>query len=274
MEIGIFSRTFARPTLDGVLDAVLQHNLRQLQFNLTCAGLPAMPDRLEENTLAQIRQAFVDRGLVMAAVSGTFNMIHPDAQQRADGLRQLAVIIGACARLGTSIVTLCTGTRDPANMWRWHPDSYTPDAWHDLTHTLAVALAAAEEHKVTLGVETEVSNVIDSAHKARRLLDEMRSPYLKIIMDGANFFHKGELPRMREILDEAFELLGADVVLAHAKDLSRDGEAGHEAAGAGKLDYDHYIALLRRIGYTGPLILHSLSEEQVPGCVAFLQSKL
>jgi sugar phosphate isomerase/epimerase len=123
-------------------------------------------------------------------------------------------------------------------------------------------------------IETEVSNVVDSAQRARQLLDELRSPYLKIIMDGANLFHKGELPRMREILDEAFDLLGGEIVLAHAKDLSRDGAAGHEAAGTGKLDYDRYITLLRRVGYTGPLILHSLSEEQVPGCVAFLRSKL
>lgn len=274
MEIGIFSRTFVRPTLAGVLDAARQHNLRQLQFNFTCAGLPAMPDRLEPNQLAEIRQALAERGLVMAAVSGTCNLIHPDPQQRADGLRQLGVIIGACAALDTQIVTLCTGTRDPVNMWRWHPESYTPAAWQDLTHSLEIVLTAAEAQRVTLGVETEVSNVVDSAQKARRLLDELRSPYLKIIMDGANFFHQGELPRMREILDEAFDLLGADVVLAHAKDLSRDGEAGHEAAGTGKLDYDHYLALLRRIGYTGPLILHSLTEEQVPGCVAFLQSKL
>jgi sugar phosphate isomerase/epimerase len=62
--------------------------------------------------------------------------------------------------------------------------------------------------------------------------------------------------------------------LAHAKDLSRDGEAGHEAAGTGLLDYDHYLALLRSAGYDGPLILHGLAERQVDGCVEFLRKKL
>ena len=55
-------------------------------------------------------------------------------------------------------------------------------------------------------------------------------------MDGANIFHAGELPRMREILDEAFALLGEHIAFAHAKDLDRDGEAGHLAAGKGLLD--------------------------------------
>ena len=66
-------------------------------------------------------------------------------------------------------------------------------------------------------------------------------------MDGANLFHAGDLPRLHEVLDEAFELLGEHIVLAHAKDLSRDGEAGHEAAGTGLLDYDHYLRLLQSL---------------------------
>jgi sugar phosphate isomerase/epimerase len=79
---------------------------------------------------------------------------------------------------------------------------------------------------------------------------------------------------MSEVLDQAFALVGKDVVLAHAKDLSRDGEAGHEPAGHGKLDYDRYLGLLHAYGFRGPLLLHGLTESQVPGCVAFLRKKL
>lgn len=69
-------------------------------------------------------------------------------------------------------------------------------------------------------------------------------------------------------------LIGKDVVLAHAKDLDHDGDAGHLAAGKGKLDYDRYVSLLHRQAFRGPLLLHGLSEAQVPGCVAFLRAKL
>ena len=68
--------------------------------------------------------------------------------------------------------------------------------------------------------------------------------------------------------------MGDRIALAHAKDLSRDGEAGHEAAGTGLLDYDHYLKLLHLSGYRGAVVLHSLSPAQVPGCVTFLQEKL
>jgi sugar phosphate isomerase/epimerase len=274
MQIGIFTRTFVRPTLAETLDAVRAHGIESVQFNLECAGLPAMPDRIDPGECDRIRQEFAARGVRMAAVSGTFNMIHPDPAERRRGLRWLRELASVCDRLGTSVITLCTGTRDPASMWRRHPENDSPQAWADLLASMREAARIAEEHGVTLVVEPEVSNVVDSARKARALLDELASPRVKIVIDGANLFHAGELPRMREILDEAFALLGGEIVLAHAKDLSRDGEAGHEAAGTGLLDYDRYVALLRGIGFDGPLILHSLQEAQVAGCVAFLRRKL
>jgi sugar phosphate isomerase/epimerase len=132
----------------------------------------------------------------------------------------------------------------------------------------------AETAGITLGIEPEVGNVVDSAQRAHRLVQEMRSPRLGIIMDGANLFKAGSLPRMREILTEAFDLLGNRIVLAHAKDLSGDGHAGQEAAGTGLLDYELYLRLLHQADYTGPLILHSLTEAQVPASIAFLKQKL
>lgn len=274
MQLGIFARTFARPTLAETLDAVSAHDFDCVQFNMACAGLPPMPERIDAATCDEIRKQLLDRQITIAAISGTFNMIHPDTDTRRDGLRRLSVLASACRRMGTSIITLCTGTRDPEDMWRRHPANDLPDAWRDLGVSLREALKSADEFDVTLAFEPEVANVIDSARKARRLLDEMASPRLKVVIDPANLFHHGELPRMREILDEAFELLGKDIVIAHAKDLSHDGEAGHEAAGKGVLDYDRYISGLRAIGFEGPLVLHGLSESQVPECLTFLRKKL
>ena len=141
----------------------------------------------------------------------------------------------------------------------------------DLVCAIGSALEMTETSGITLAFEPEVSNVIDSAVKARRLLEEIGSRRLKVVIDPANLFHAGELPRMSEILDQAFELLASEIVLAHAKDLSHDGDAGHEAAGTGKLDYPRYLKLLRQTGFKGSLIIHGLREDQVGTTVAFLR---
>jgi sugar phosphate isomerase/epimerase len=274
MQLGIFAKTFVRPTLAAVLDAVKSHGLNYIQFNMACAGLPSMPARIEPELCDRIRQEMMARNLTMVAVSGTFNMIHPDLTERQRGLQRLAVLAAACRRLGTSVITLCTGTRDPDDKWRHHPDNASPEAWRDLVMSMQSALQIATEHDVTLAVEPEVSNVVDSAVKARRLLDEMQSANLKIVIDAANLFHAGTLQYQRRVLNEAFSLLADDIILAHAKDLSRDGEAGQEAAGTGLLDYDYYLSLLQSGGFDGPLLLHSLTESQVDQAVKFLQRRL
>ena len=272
MQIGILARTFSRPTLGGLLAAIAQSGAEGVQFNFSCVGLPTLPEQISSTLTDQIRHEFVEHKLSLAAISGTFNLIHPDVRVRQDGLRRCKELVRACARMGAPVITLCTGTRDPENMWRRHPDNDSPAAWSDLLAGLGEMLALAEPSHVTLGVEPEPGNVMASARKARRLLDELKSPRLKIVMDAANLIQAEDLPRKRETLEEAFDLLGGDI--AHAKDVQVDGELRHLAAGKGLLDYDHYLSLLKACGFAGPLILHELQESEAAGCVEFLRGKL
>ncbi len=276
MRLGVFAKTFARSSPEGVFDAVAGYGLRETQFNMSVAGLSQLPEEIAPALADRVKMAAAERQIALIAVSGTFNMIHPHKEVRRDGLRRLGVLAGACERLGTSTVTLCTGTRDPKDMWRRHQDNARPEAWRDLLATMQEALETAEEHGVTLAFEPETANVVDSAAKGRRLLDEMRSPRLKVIMDAANLFDAGDPARrhsrQEEILDEAFELLGGDLLLAHAKDVNGSGEV--VAVGKGELDYDLYLTHLNEAGYGGPLVMHGLAEEEVEGSLAFLRRKL
>ena len=274
MQIGIFTSVFPRAALTERLYAVRALGLECVQFDLGSVGVESMPNHIEPNLCKQICDAFSQSGVEMSAINGTFNMIDPEVEKRREGLRRLSELALACESLGTSIITLCTGSRDPDSMWRRHPDNDLPDAWADMLHSMEEALLLTEGTGVTLALEPEVSNVVDSALKARLLLDTIQSPRLKVVMDGANIFHKGELPNMTSILEEAIDLLGPDIVIAHAKDLSHDGEAGNMAAGTGLLDYTLYLSLLRQAGFTGSLILHGLIEAQAGDCVDFLRSTL
>ena len=271
--IGIFAKTFVRPTLEENLDAVADHGLSVVQYNLACAGLPSLPERIEPRLPRQIAVAATTRGITLAAVSGTFNMIDPIWARRDIGMRRLEQLAAACARLGTNVITLCPGTRDLDDMWRGHPANGHPDAWADLLRAMEQALAIAEEHDLWLAVEPETANVVDSPARARRLLDELRSPRLKIIIDPANLFRAEDLPHQRPILDAAFDLLGPDIVLAHAKDVRIvDGSVHYVPAGRGVLDYQHYLTLLRHVPV--PLIVHGLAEAEVDRVLAFLRGAL
>lgn len=270
MQPGIFAKTFPRPTVEQTFDAVAKHGLNCVQFNMACAGLPPLPSEIELILIERINKAAKKSNISLAAVSGTYNMIHPDPRVREEGLQRFGVLASACHALGTEVITLCTGTRDPFNMWRYHPDNSSKQSWGDLLSSIEKALLIAEEAQVTLAFEPEHNNVISTAAKGAELLREMQSSRLKVVIDPANLITPGQ--EQARILNEAFELLGEHIILAHAKDVGPDGT--FRAAGQGLLDYAHYIALLKSINFNSAIILHGLTEEQVEEASLFLKSKL
>ncbi len=284
-QLGIMTTEFETDSLDGAFDALVGHGVTTAQLQLGSVfpgtplndslkrGLDVTGSQLSEAIANEIRGKSEAHGVEIAAIDGTYNMIHPDETRRSTNLDHLLNLIRLAPRMGSTIVTLCTGTRSDI-MWHWNAANSRPDAWDDLIAQLRVAVPAAEEAGVTLAFEPEHSNVIDSALKARRLIDELASPAVKVLFDPANIFHSGDLGRMQDHLSEAFDLVGNDIALAHAKDLDHDGAAGGRAAGRGLLDYPFYLDALQRSGYDGAIILHLLHELDGPGideAVAFVR---
>ena len=268
MQAGIFAKTFSASGALGALRAAKAAGFDTVQFNMACCGLPAMPDEIAPETIAQIAEASRETGVSIAAISATYNMIHPDPKVRADGMRKLEVIIKASRAMGTNLVTLCTGTRDAEDQWRHHPDNQGAEAWRDLLTEMAKAAALAEAHGVDLGIEPELANTVNSADVAKRLLKEVGSPRLRIVLDPANLFETASEQERKNIIAHAAETLAGSISMAHAKD--RGASGGFVAAGTGVIDFPHFLACLRQTGFDGLLVAHGLSESEAPAVAAFL----
>jgi len=272
MQVGTMSGTFQRPTLEESLDASLEQDIRHLQFNWGSAHPSGPLPEVIDEIAAYARTEFEKRDMVVAAVAGNANMVDIDPEKRQKAIDKVLMIIPACAKIGTNVIATCTGSRNPESMWRDHPDNQSEETWKILRDTLEKILPAAEAAGVNIAFEPEYNNVCQNAYLSRRLIDEMASPRLKVVMDAANIFGKDDLSRMTEVLDEAFDLLGDYVAIAHGKDLDHGGDAGHLAAGTGKLDYEHYVKLLCGLSFDVPIILHGITEEQLPESAAMIRS--
>jgi sugar phosphate isomerase/epimerase len=272
MKLGIFAKTFEGNQPSTVLRAVAAAGYTSAQYNMACSGLSAMPDAIDDAAAAAVNDAARDAGVELAAVSGTYNMIHPDRSVRETGHQRLAVLADRCHAMSTRLITLCTGTRDPLDQWREHKDNESPEAWRDLIQAMETAIRIADRYDVDLGIEPELANVINSADKARRLIDELQSPRLKIVLDPANLFEKVTLDEQRAIVSAAIDLLADRIVMAHAKDRNLDGSFA--TAGTGVLDYAHYLSRLNAIGFNGSLITHGLAASEAEGVCCFLSKQL
>ena len=272
IAIGIFAKTFPGNDPLTVLGSVREAGYRVAHYNMACSGLPSLPDAIPAKAAEAVAVAVRETGVSLAGVSATYNMIHPDPAVRRAGQDSLAAIAAAAHAMGARVLTLCTGTRDPHDPWRRHPANDAPEAWRDLLAAIELAIAAADTHDVDLGIEPERGNVVDSALRARRLLDEMRSPRLKIVLDPANLVETEPAEEKRRIIAEAIDLLADRIVMAHAKDRMTDGRFA--AAGKGGLDYRHYLRCLVESGFDGPLVAHGLDAAEAPHVARFLSQAL
>lgn len=268
MRLGIFAKTFRGSDPEKVLGQARAAGFRSVQYNMACSGLDPMPDAIDPAVAKTVGGAAAREGLAIAALSGTYNMIHPNPALRADGLRRLEVLAGAAADIGTGLITLCTGTRDPDDQWRAHKDNDSRAAWHDLLVEMEKALAIADRYDLRLGIEPELGNVVNSAAKARHLIDALGSDRVVVILDPANLFEVETLERQRDIVSEAIELLDDRIVMGHAKD--RDEKGNFATAGHGVLDYDHYVSRLKAGGFAGDLVAHGLAASEAVGVASFL----
>ena len=190
--IGVMTTEFDLHSLDDVADSVTAHRLSSVQLQLGSAvnsiptatallgGLDALGEAITEDLARRCRTVFDARGIEIAAVDGTYNMVHLDPRRRQRNLGHLIKLINLASTFGTRIVTLCTGSRDDI-MWRPHPDNQSKAAWRDLLNELEAAAAAAEAAGVVLAFEPEHNNVVNSAQRARQLIDDLGSPALKVL---------------------------------------------------------------------------------------------
>jgi len=272
VELGIFSRTYQAIGIDRIFAQIAQDGFQAIQFNFSSAGLPSLPKDWPESTIKDVMASATQSGLTICALSGTYNMAHPDVATRQTDRIGFTNVVRAAQFMQVPLVTLCTGSRDAMNMWSAHPDNGSPEAWVALRGELDFALELAERHGIALGVEPEPGNVVGNARIARRLLDEVENPQLKIVMDAANLLPPESRNRQREVVAEAVSLLGADVALVHTKDVSATGEA--VAAGRGVVDFHNFLKGILSTGYRGPLVSHNFPEADAAYVSGFLRRVL
>jgi len=286
-QIGIFAKHLSRPTPEELFEAVAGYGLNCVQFNAACLGIPSLPDTMDKTLWHRTAQAARSAGVKVVALSATFNLLDENKLRLADNFRRLELLAQGATILGTDLVTLCSGTRYQQDMWTYHPENQSPAAWRDMTDAMQRALDIAIVRDVYLGIEPEVANVVSNAEDAARLIAELDADRIRIIFDPANLYRPPADPRRGgHVITNALLLLSDRVAIAHCKDVAdpigkqaahrnHHGLYEHVAAGTGILDYRHYISELKRlVPESVPLILHGLTEEQIPASVSFMHERI
>jgi sugar phosphate isomerase/epimerase len=131
-------------------------------------------------------------------------------------------------------------------------------AWTTLLNRLEAPLRVADAAGITLVIETAISGNVTSAYLARKLIDELDAPHLKVLWDPCSSLYCTEIP-----YPDAYEVIREHIAHVHLK----DGVVNLPAATfdfcamrQGQMDpyYNNIVDALKRDGYDGAISLESV----------------
>lgn len=257
MNIGIRMHDAAPGTLSERAGFIREQGFRCVHLALSKTIDPKLmePAAATPGLAAQVRH---DLGDIDLAVLGCYlNLTHPDEAAYRDILKRYRAHIQLARWMNAGCVGTETGnpnagyTYDPAR-------SHTPEALEMFIRRAAPVVECAEHFGVTLAIEPVYTHIVHDGKAARKVLDDISSDNLKIILDPVNLLHNDNVDRRDDVIREAIDLLGDDVVIIHMKDYQRT-ENGLQsmACGLGEMDYTD---ILRFAKYQKPFIQMTLED--------------
>jgi sugar phosphate isomerase/epimerase len=267
LKLAIFTGVYAslpleeaakRIKADGFSGVALEGIFADVRFD------PLAPDGEAANKITSC----LDRnGIKVVGLYGYYNVVAPDLEKRKRGEQRMQFLIENWKRLGSNNISTETGSLNPQSEWNDSPENATEAAYQQCRASLEKFARLAEKTGAVISIEPYWKNVIGSAERAQRLFRDVPSPALKLVMDPCNYFRKADLARMQPMLEDIFQRVGKQTVIAHAKDVKAAPDADDTelpASGKGVLDYPLYLRLLAQLNREIYLALEHLSLPEVP----------
>ena len=271
VRLGITSYVYGKLPLEEAARRIKADGFRSVLTNYQFADARFDPLQPDWPVADKIVAAFQKEGITIAAIHGYYNVVDPDAARRQKNEARMEFFLRNGKRLGCQLVSTETGTFNTKSEWLEDPKNDTEEAFVQCRTALERWARLGEKTGSVLTIETYWKNVIGTIDRAERVLKEVNSPSLKLVMDPCNFFSPEDVPKMKPVLKEMFRRLGPQIAIAHAKDVKNTPKGQQlPAAGKGELDYPVYLQLLAELDRPIDLIVEHLTMEEVAAARDFI----
>lgn len=183
------------------------------------------------------------------------------------------------ADLGAGMVLSGPGSRNPRGPWHPHPENHSQGAEDALVRSLTEAARYCDEYGVPIALECHVTSTLDSVARARRVLDRVGSPWLKVSLDPVNFIPDfATLWDTTALLNDLFDTLGPAIAAAHIKDAYAEERLivhiSETVPGDGCFDFATFFRRFEELLPGGYGLVEHLPDSLVPQAVAYVRQTL
>lgn len=241
--------------LHDVVDVPLEERIQVAKKQgFTCAHV-ALSKVIQENSVEDsaltpgyamyLKKLFAKNELDFAVLGCYLNLANPDPVQLKSIQNKYLAHIRFAAQLGAGVVGTETGA--PNVEYQFEEACWSVEALELFIHNLRPVVEYAEKMGVLIAIEPVARHIVCNPARARRVLDEINSPNLRIILDPVNLLEVYNYEKQDEIMDEAIELLGKDIAVLHVKDfVVENGELKSVPVGFGQFHWDRIMPYLKK----------------------------
>jgi len=199
------------------------------------------PEKLTDEYALRVRKEFDESGLECAVLGCYLNLADPNPERRAQTQEIYKAHLRFAAKIGARVV----GTETYANPESVFSDPapQSEEAFRLLLDSLKPVVRCAEECGAVLAVEPVWCHIISTPERAARMLEELPSENLQIILDAVNLIAPEDAERAEDIIRNAISLLGDRVRILHMKDyvITPERELDACACGLGSMRYEQLL---------------------------------
>ena len=226
------------------------------------------PEKLTEEYALRVRRDFDESGLECAVLGCYLNLADPDPERRARTQEIYKAHLRFAAKTGARVV----GTETYANPESVFKDpGQSEEAFRLFMDSLRPVVRCAEETGAVLAVEPVWYHIISTPERAVRMLEELPSDNLQIILDAVNLISPEQADRAEDIVRNAVSLLGERVRILHMKDfvITPEGKMDACACGLGSMRYEQLLSFAA--GRDLPMTLENTVPENAEEARLYLE---
>ena len=238
-----------------------------LSFHFRSAEIPSVPPDACSRCVQMLEDANLD--LVQFGITYEECLFHPDAAVREAAIASVQRGMAIAASLNAHHYLFRPGSLNPDGAWTSHRDNHLPESMERLIDTLKPIAEHAEQHELTLVMETHAVSIMGSPEICREVVERVGSDRLRIVMDFVNHFQTLlQVYNSEERLNHIFDVMGPVAPMAHIKDISvQNGLVLHlneEVPGEGELALGVALQRFDERYPNGYGLIEHLPAEKIP----------
>ncbi|MBM7453254.1 sugar phosphate isomerase/epimerase [Acholeplasma morum] len=203
-----------------------------------------------------------------------FNPIHSDLQKIETGMNRFFKQLELASILNTEYVATETGSYND-DQWTYHVNNHTEEAYQKVLSKMRILVKKAEEVNRTVLIEAAFGHVIYKASVLKRLVLDLNSKHVGVIVDLYNLLNLENYTEHESILEDALITLKPYIKVFHLKNyIYQDNKLVQTGLHRGEMNYQRLLPLMVKSNPNAYYIFEGITGEDIKDSLCYIKKIL